>query len=241
MHSLELESYQLASRQKPRFVKEIQLERELPVQSVTTSKGTVDPGDVLQQLVAALEHCCKDSKAPASSKKERTQTGRNNLVCWKCKQTGYGRAECPQLLEKRSTQQSDNRASQPGKREVAKLAGQSSVDTIVAPTQIFDFKTGSIYGNSGSLIITGTINGKPCDMTIDTGSDISIVREDVLSEDTWEQIQSAQEWLRTATGEREPLRGVSQLQLGIGSQELPETSWVAGIHDQCILLGLDFL
>jgi hypothetical protein len=77
-------------------------------------------------------------------------------------------------------------------------------------------------------------------MTIDTGSDISIIREDVLSEDTREQIQSVQGWLRTATGERESLRGVSQLQVGIGSRELPETLWVAGIHDQCIL-GLDFL
>ena len=113
-------------------------------------------------------------------------------------------------------------------------------DTIAAPTQILHFKTGSIYGNSGSLVITGTINGKPCDMMVDTGSDISIAREDVLSEDTREQIQPVQGWLRTATGEREPLRGVSQLQLGISSCELPATFWVAGIHDHCIL-GLDFL
>ena len=77
-------------------------------------------------------------------------------------------------------------------------------------------------------------------MTIDSGSDISIVREDLLSEETREQIQPVHGWLRTATGEREPLHGVSQLQVGIGSHELPETLWVAGIHDQCIL-GLDFL
>ena len=75
------------------------------------------------------------------------------------------------------------------------------------------------------------------DVTIDTGSDISIVREDVLSEETRKQIQPVQGWLRTATGEREPLRGESQLQVGIGSRELPETLWVAGIH----VLGLDFL
>ena len=60
--ALELESYQLANKQKARFVKEIQLEKEQPVQSITTSKGTVAPGDVLQQLVVALEHCCKDSR-----------------------------------------------------------------------------------------------------------------------------------------------------------------------------------
>ena len=77
-------------------------------------------------------------------------------------------------------------------------------------------------------------------MTIDTGSDISIVREDVLSEEARKQIHPVQGWLRTATGEREPLCGESQLQVRIGSRELPETLWVAGIHDQCIL-GLDFL
>ena len=77
-------------------------------------------------------------------------------------------------------------------------------------------------------------------MTIDTGSDILIVKEGVLSEETREQIQPVHGWLRTATGEREPLHGISQLQVGIGSCELPETLWVAGIHDQCIL-GLDFL
>ena len=112
--ALELESYQLASKQKARFVKEIQLEKEQPVQSITTSKGTVAPGDVLQQLVVALEHCCKDFKAPASSnaRRERTQTSRNNLVCWKCKQSGHRRAECPQLRP--TQQQSESEASQPG-------------------------------------------------------------------------------------------------------------------------------
>ena len=103
-----------------------------------------------------------------------------------------------------------------------------------------DFKTGTIHGNSGSLIVAGTINGRACDLTIDTGSDISIVRADVLSGESQEEIQPVEGCLRTATGEREPLHGISQLELGIGSRRLPKTLWVAGIHDQCIL-GLDFL
>lgn len=45
--ALEQESYQLVSKQKAWYVKEIQLKREQLVQSVTTSKGTVAPGDVL--------------------------------------------------------------------------------------------------------------------------------------------------------------------------------------------------
>lgn len=113
-------------------------------------------------------------------------------------------------------------------------------DTSTAPAEKLDFKTGTIHGNSGSLIIAGTINGRACDLTIDTGSDISIVRADVLSGENQEKIQPVEACLRTATGGREPLRGISQVELSIGSRKLPETLWVAGIHDQCIL-GLDFL
>lgn len=112
--ALELESYQLASKQKARFVREIQLEKEQPVQSVSTSKGSVAPGDVLQQLVVALEQCCKDFRAPTSSnaRRERMQTSRSNLVCWKCKLSGHRRAECPQL--RATQQQSESEVSQPG-------------------------------------------------------------------------------------------------------------------------------
>ena len=135
--ALELESYQLASKQKARFVKEIQFEKEQSVQSVTTSKGTVAPGDVLQQLMVALEQCCK-TPTPSVARRERTPTALSNLVCWKCKQTG------PQLQGSRPTQQQNNsRVSHPGKWEVAELAGLSSADTSTAPTNALKFKTGS--------------------------------------------------------------------------------------------------
>ena len=42
------------------------------------------------------------------------------------------------------------------------------------------FKTGSIYSTCESLIVTGSLNGRGCDITINTGSNISIVRPDVL-------------------------------------------------------------
>ena len=45
---------------------------------------------------------------------------------------------------------------------------------------------------------------------------------------------------RRVTGERAPIHGKSQLQLGIGSLLVPQELWVADIHDDCIL-GLDFL
>ena len=79
--ALELESYQLASKQRTRFVKEIQLE-EHPMQQVlqSSARGTVATGDVLQHLVDALGWCCKEFKTPTSTA-ARKQTTRTNLVC----------------------------------------------------------------------------------------------------------------------------------------------------------------
>ena len=46
--------------------------------------------------------------------------------------------------------------------------------------------------------------------------------------------------LGTVTGERAPIHGKGQLQLGIGSLLVPQELWVGDIHDDCVL-GLDFL
>ena len=91
---LELESYQLASRQRAEFVRETQLENGFPMQ-------------------------------------------------W---QFGHG-AEGP--------------------------AGDR---TLKAPKDVF--KTGSIYSGGDSLTVSSTINGRACEITVDTGSNISIVRPD---------------------------------------------------------------
>ena len=75
---------------------------------------------------------------------------------------------------------------------------------------------------------------------MDTGSNISIVRPDILSGEDQNLIEPVNSCLRTVTGERAPIHGKGQLQLGIGSLLVPQELWVADIHDDCIL-GLDFL
>jgi len=75
---------------------------------------------------------------------------------------------------------------------------------------------------------------------VDTGSNISIVRPDVLCGASQELIQPVTSCLQTVTGEHAPIHGRGQLQLGIGSLTVPQELWVADIHDECIL-GLDFL
>ena len=116
--------------------------------------------------------------------------------------------------------------------------GQNSAGTFRAPKNVL--KTGSIYSGGDSLTVSGTINGRACEITVDTGSNISIVRPHVLIGMNQNLIEPSSSCLRTVTGERAPINGKGWLQLGIGSMEVPQELWVADIHDQCIL-GLDFL
>ena len=77
-------------------------------------------------------------------------------------------------------------------------------------------------------------------MTVDTGSNISIVRPDILRGINHNLIHPVSSCLRTVTGERAPIHGKGLLHLGIGSLVVQQELWVADIHDECIL-GLDFL
>ena len=131
-----------------------------------------------------------------------------------------------------------------GKRELAGLAGQSSASNSIAPINSNEnfviLKTGSINGAGDSLTVSGTINGTSCEITVDTGSNISIVRPDILKDVDRSLLQPVHSYIRTMTGEQAPIHGKAQFQLGIGPLVLPQELWVADIQDQCIL-GLDFL
>jgi hypothetical protein len=102
--SLELESYQLASRQRPKMVREAQLEWEpgashedQQVQRVGLERLTGD--EVLQQILEVLKRCTLTSTRPRgrrTSGGERGAVNKDNVVCWGCKEKGHFRRECRQ-------------------------------------------------------------------------------------------------------------------------------------------------
>ena len=59
-----------------------------------------------------------------------------------------------------------------------------------------------------------------CNITIDTGSNISIVRTDLLTEEDQICVQPVSSCLRTVTDERALIHGKGELQLRIGSLNL---------------------
>ena len=94
--ALELESYQLASKQKTRCLRETQLEERHPVHQRTTDQTKEQTGDVLQQLVDALQQVTKGPGRQQfpTARKERNRPDRSNLVCWECKERGHCKRDC---------------------------------------------------------------------------------------------------------------------------------------------------
>ena len=107
--ALELESYQLASKQRSRTVREARLEegsyQEQLQNTHNTGAGKL-PGDVVQQLVEALERLIGSSREQSSPRRERGQLGWSNVVCWNCNRRGHFRRHC------KHKQQRDNNTPQ---------------------------------------------------------------------------------------------------------------------------------
>ena len=88
--------------------------------------------------------------------------------------------------------------------------------------------------------MTATVAGQQCNITVDTGSNISIVRPDILRSTTRDSLEPSSQMLRTVTGEMAPIHGRGELSISMGGLTIPHKMWVAEITDECIL-GLDFL
>ena len=87
MLALELESYQLASKQKAKYVKEAWAD-EQPVRQQSEISVERTTSDILEQLVDVLKNCSQDQrrgKRSAGSKSLEVAT----LVCWECKEKGH--------------------------------------------------------------------------------------------------------------------------------------------------------
>ena len=97
-----------------------------------------------------------------------------------------------------------------------------------------------MHSSQDGLVLAGTVAGQPCNITVDTGSNISIVRPDMLNKTIRDSLETSSQMLRTVTGEMAPIHGRGELTICIGGLTLPHQMWVAEITDECIL-GLDFL
>ncbi|CAB3976838.1 Hypothetical predicted protein [Paramuricea clavata] len=80
-------------------------------------------------------------------------------------------------------------------------------------------------------------------MVIDTGSNITILRPDVLgrvSKDVDIDVQPVDSLLQTVTGETTPVQSRGKLAFQVGNLKVVHDVWIADVENECIL-GLDFL
>ncbi len=119
------------------------------------------------------------------------------------------------------------------------VQGTPPTNVTTAPREVF--KTGTSLASGDGLVAEGTVEGNRCRIIVDTGSNISIVRTDVLRQGgSRVNLQPVSSHLRTVTGATTPIQGKGHLRLRVGTFEGTVDMWVADITDDCIL-GLDFL
>ena len=188
--------------------------------------------DLLKAIQGFLEQrggATPQSRAPETTGKRRS------TVCWKYHQSGHIRRDCKQGGGKPANPAAilSNPAVTP--RPETSSSGSNSTQ---APPVLSVYKTGSSFNSCDGLVVDGAVGGTQCRITIDTGSNISIVRPDILQEGA--QVLPVSSYLRTVTGATAPIQGRGDVSLQIGGLQTAHSMWVADIADQCIL-GLDFL
>ena len=90
-----------------------------------------------------------------------------------------------------------------------------------------------------SLLVEANIEGRWCKCVVDTGSNITIVRPDMI-ELSSVMIQPTKTEIRTVAGGTVPVRGHGKLKITIGDSEKEHDVWVADIVEEG-LIGLDYL
>ena len=127
---------------------------------------------------------------------------------------------------------------QPGKRTSVESEERSSA---IIHDALENSRGTTVQENKG-LFVDGTLESEMIRMTIDTGSNISIISPRTLGDIGLNQsnVQPVNNNLKTVTGEQMYMSGRIILKLGLGGKEILQNFWVADISENCIL-GLDFL
>ena len=98
-------------------------------------------------------------------------------------------------------------------------------------------------GFADSLVVVVVVEGVRCDMIIDTGSNITVIRPDVLkrvAKDRVPDVHSVDSCSKTVTGETTAVRSRGKVNIQLGNFQTVQNVWVVEIENECIL-GLDFL
>ena len=111
---------------------------------------------------------------------------------------------------------------------------QQSATTDKVPARVVSRGT----QNADSIEVAGFINGKSQNFVVDSGSNCTLLRTDVLNRT---DLPVMKEGLCDVTGRRSALRGPIEVQLEIGGQVSKQEVYVADEIEEPCILGLDYM
>ncbi|UYV82560.1 K02A2.6-like, partial [Cordylochernes scorpioides] len=185
-----------------------------------------------ETLVQAMKHEAAQQASRGSYRVARQvkldNPEREKGRCWTCGANDHLSPTCP-------------RKEEPGKLRIVSFSGRKLAGSFGnAPDGTI--QVSSLRNTENGLLLRGFINGRSCDMVIDTGANVTLVRTDVFQNlyPKPAEVRMKPISLQTATGERAKVHHCVLLSIQIGSKIFQHKGYVADIMDECII-GLDVL
>lgn len=135
----------------------------------------------LQECLEAFQRPMGGSGAAQMGGSDLSRAERRaRATCWTCKQKGHYRCECDRQQSGTRNAESTPPPQTPTSQKWA-VAGLEWLNpaTKLTNAPVTLFKTSTLKHTGDGLLVQGCVDGKKC-ITIDTGSNISIVRPDIL-------------------------------------------------------------
>ncbi|GFS68353.1 retrovirus-related Pol polyprotein from transposon 412 [Trichonephila clavipes] len=197
----------------------------------------VNESDTSNSSVERLERQMRSFMNRVESLMSQKADGKKTLKCWNCGREGHLQRSC----RARQGAETNKRLPEGG---VGKLINDHLVvrrlpDFGKPHIPVCQISTKST-GENG-IFIMGHVNELPCNMIIDTGANVSIIRNDLA-----QKLKEKLIWtpprvvLQTVTGEKIDIHGKLKVKIKFGDATYQHAVYVADIADPFIL-GLDFL
>ncbi|GFW99814.1 retrovirus-related Pol polyprotein from transposon 412 [Trichonephila clavipes] len=197
----------------------------------------VNESDTSNSSVERLERQMRSFMNRVESLMSQKADGKKTLKCWTCGREGHLQRSC------RARQGAETNSA--SRKEVSEklinghLVGRRLPDFGKPHFQVCQISTKST-GENG-IFIMGHVNELPCNMIIDTGANVSIIRNDLAQKLTEKLIWTLPRVvLQTVTGKKIDIHGKLKVKIKFGDTTYQHAVYVADIADPFIL-GLDFL
>ncbi|GFX56117.1 hypothetical protein TNCV_3062031 [Trichonephila clavipes] len=197
----------------------------------------VNESDTSNSSVERLERQMRSFMNRVESLMSQKADGKKTLKCWTCGREGHLQRSCRARQGAETNSASQKEVSE--KLIKGHLVGRRLPDFGKPHFQVCQISTKST-GENG-IFIMGHVNELPCNMIIDTGANVSIIRNDLA-----QKLKEKLIWtpprvvLQTVTGEKIDIHGKLKVKIKFGDTTYQHAVYVADIADPFIL-GLDFL